>query len=310
MSTPWVFHLPQYAPLAQRVVEGLPGAQQGVVDRSHFPDGERYLRIASTVRGQHVVLLGGTVTDADTLELFDLACGLVKEGALTLSVVVPFFGYATMERQVRAGEVVTAKARARLLSAIPSAPMGNRVALLDLHADGITYYFEGGLVPTHLYAKAVVLKAIAQQGGTQGYVLGSVDAGRAKWVESLANELGVPVAFILKRRQSGHQTQVMAMSGSVSGAQVVIYDDMIRTGSSLLGAARAYKDAGATQIHAVCTHGVFPGDSLANLKASGLLASVTCTDSHPVALAHTPDGFLHVQSCAPVLVDYLAAVAG
>ena len=85
---------------------------------------------------------------------------------------------------------------------------------------------------------------------------------------------------------------------------MVIYDDMIRTGGSLINAARAYRDAGAHAIDAIATHGLFPGDSLAKLEATGLFGRIVVTDSHPRALAH-PRGFLEVEPIAPLLVQHL-----
>ena len=66
-----------------------------------------------------MVLLGGTPTDLDALEVYDLGYAISRAGAHSLSLVMPYFGYATMERAVRPGVVVTAKTRARLISAIP-----------------------------------------------------------------------------------------------------------------------------------------------------------------------------------------------
>jgi ribose-phosphate pyrophosphokinase len=87
---------------------------------------------------------------------------------------------------------------------------------------------------------------------------------------------------------------------------VVIYDDMIRTGGSLIGAARAYRDAGATAIDAIATHGVFPGDALAKLRASGLFGRIVTTDSHPRAVGLAGD-FLVVDSTADLFVQHLIA---
>ena len=109
-------------------------------------------------------------------------------------------------------DFVTAKTRARLLSSIPVAAAGNRVVLMDLHADGITHYFEGAIRPVHVYAKPVVIELLGL--GGQDFVLACTDAGRAKWVESLANEIGVPASFVLKRRLSGSQTEVTAVSAA------------------------------------------------------------------------------------------------
>jgi ribose-phosphate pyrophosphokinase len=303
-----LFTTAAYAPLAQRLC-AFDGVEAGALERKQFPDGERYLRVTEECSGRDCVVLGGTVSDADTLELYDLACALVHQGAHTLTLVIPYYGYQTMERAVKPGEVVVAKTRARLLSSIPTAGSGNRVVLLDLHAEGIPHYFSGSIRPLHVYAKSVIIPMLRELGG-DGFVLGATDAGRAKWVESLANDLGVQAGFVFKRRLSGAETEVTALAADVAGRKVVIYDDMIRTGGSLIGAARSYLDAGASEVAAVCTHGVFPANGLDRLASSGLFTHVACTDSHPAAEAARDNPFLRVTSIAPVLRDALVAQRG
>ena len=293
-SASLVFALPEYSGMQQRLCAA--GHEAGELQIEAFPDGERYMRIVSEVDGRDVVLLGGTISDAATLMMFDLGCALVRYGARRLTLLVPYYGYATMERAVHRGEVVTAKTRAALLSAIPPACYGNRIFLLDLHA-------EGGLTAFHVYAKPVLREVITRVGGAD-FVLACTDAGRAKWVESLANDVGVTAAFVFKRRIDGSHTEVSALDAQVQGKRVVIYDDMIRTGGSLLGAARAYKQAGATSLAVVTTHGLFPGDSLKKIQDSGLFSAIVCTDSHPRAVELASD-FLEVESVAPLLAEHL-----
>lgn len=256
--------------------------ERGAIERDVFPDGEHYLRIATSVLDQHAVAIGGTISDTATLELYDLACAIVENGAATLSLIVPWYGYATMDRATKSGEAVTAKNRARIFSSIPAAKLGNQILLLDLHSEGIPHYFEGSLHPVHVYAKPVIESLARDLAGTD-FVLGSTDAGRAKWVESLANALAVPAAFVYKRRRSAEQTEVTAVSTRLSGETVVIYDDMIRTGSSLLNAARAYREAGAGKMFAIATHGEFPGDAFDRIRGTRLFEAIACTDSHPRA---------------------------
>lgn len=273
------------------------------VARRTFPDGEHYLRFEGDLAGRDVILVGGTVDDASTLELFDLACAAAKYQARTLTLVLPYFGYQTMERAARPGEVVTAKNRARLFSAIPAAAAGNRVLLLDLHSEGITYYFEGAVSPVHVYGKPVIQRVARRLGGDD-FVLASTDAGRAKWVESLANDLGVPAAVVLKRRLEGGGLELVAMSAHVEGRSVVVYDDMVRSGGSLLQAARAYREAGAARVTAVATHGVLPGEALASIQASGLIEKLVVTDSHPRAIALESE-FLEVVTVADLLAEHI-----
>lgn len=303
INTPLLFSTRSYRYLLDRICSHHP-FERGEVKVKIFPDGERYQRIVSEVSEREVVLLGGTHTDSDTLELYDLACSMVKHGARSLSLIVPYFAYSTMERGVLPGEVITSKARARLLSSIPPAAKSNRVVLMDLHAAGLTYYFEGSIVPTHLYAKPVILDACRKLGGDEKFVLASTDAGRAKWVESLANDLHVDAAFVFKRRLDGETTEFKAMNAEVKGSSVIIYDDMIRTGGSLISAARAYKSAGATRISAISTHGILPGGALDRLLGSGLLDKIVLTDTHPRVLdIDRPQ--VEIVSVSKIFADWL-----
>jgi ribose-phosphate pyrophosphokinase len=276
---PLLFAIRSYRYLGDRILAA-GGFTPGEVEVKIFPDGERYQRLISDISDRDVVIVGGTVDDHDTLELYDLACAVAKHGASSLSLVVPYYGYGTMERTVHPGDVITAKTRARLLSSIPTTPRGNCVILMDLHAAGVAYYFEGSVVTTHLYAKDVILEACKRLGG-DNFVLASTDAGRAKWVESLANDLGMDAAFVFKRRIDGSTTELTAMNARVEGRRVIIYDDMIRTGGSLISAARAYREAGASSIAAIATHGVLPGDALQRIADTGLFEEIVVTDTHP-----------------------------
>lgn len=307
-TMPLLFSTPNYAHLRDRLLQ-TGHYEEGLLHTKTFPDGEHYYRIESSVEYREVVLVGGTISDSETLALYDLGCGLVEQGARRLYVVIPYFGYATMERAVRPGEIVTAKTRAILLSAIPQAYFGNRVICVDLHAEGIPHYFEGGVRPLHLYAKPLIMEAIGQLVGGHDFVLASTDAGRAKWVESLANDLGVRAAFVYKRRLSGSETQVTGVNADVRGQSVVLYDDMIRTGGSLLHAARAYLEAGATRLYVVATHGLFTSQAVDRLQQSGLIERVVVTDTHPNALQAEGD-FVKVISIAPLLHHTLRALGG
>ncbi len=304
MTTPLVYSTSVYGYLAAAIAKRA-GWELGQIVRKTFPDGEQYLRITTDPADRDVVLIGGTIDDCSTLELYDVACGLVNAGAGRLRLVIPFFGYSTMERSVQPGEIVTAKNRARLVSSIPTASRGTQVFLLDLHVASLEHYFEGGLRTVHVYGKSLVTAAARRLGGDE-FVLACTDAGRAKWVESLANDLGVEAAFVFKRRRED-ATTVTGVSAQVAGRRVVIYDDMIRTGGSLIGAAMAYRDAGAISIDAIATHGLFPQGSLEKLKATGLFGQIVVTDSHPraVDLAGKADGFLHVDSTATLLAEHL-----
>lgn len=281
MSRRLLFAIPSYAYL-EPAFAAAGDFDRGTVERRTFPDGERYLRILTDLWGRDVVVLGGTPTDMDWLEVFDLACGIARGGARSLVIVMPYFGYATMERAVQAGEIVVAKTRARLLSAVPAPEGGTHVVLFDLHTDGIEFYFGDRVLTRHVYGAPLVTEKIREHMGGTSFVLGACDAGRAKWVQSLARALGVEPAFVYKRRDSTTgATNVTGINADVRGREVMIYDDMIRTGGSLVQAARAYLAAGATKVHAIASHLVLPGDAASRLASEGVLTTILGTDSHP-----------------------------
>jgi ribose-phosphate pyrophosphokinase len=269
-------------PFADRLAARLGVAVRGV-ERQAFPDGEHYLRLPLDdpfdLLGQHVVLVAPTDGAESLDEVFRLGCTAVKHGASGLVLVIPYFGYSTMERGVRPGEAVTAKIIARQLSLIPRASRGNCVLLMDLHAAGIVHYFEGDTVALELYAEPKLVPAIERL-GLSDLCLASTDMGRAKWVEKFANRLHAPVALIHKRRVSGSETRVLAVVGDVRGRSVVLFDDMIRSGGSLLQAADAYLAAGARSVHAVATHLVLPPGTVERLEASPISRFIG-TDTHP-----------------------------
>lgn len=307
--SPLVLSIPSYAGLAARVAAelGPEGAELGAVERRRFSDGETYQRIETSVLGRDVVLVAGTPTESDTLLAFDLACALTRYGARSLTWLLPYFGCQTMERATRGGEVVTAKTRARLISAVPPTPQGNRVVLMDLHTPGIPYYFADSVNAFHLYAKELVLAAARRFGG-EDFVLAAPDAGRAKWVQSLASDLGVEVAFVYKRRHADGRVEVTGVDARVRDRRVVIYDDMIRSGGTLLQAARAYRDAGASACYAVTSHLVVPDDAAERMIAAPELDGVAGTDSHPRSEVARAAG-CDVASVAGIYASWLQGLA-
>ncbi len=295
-----VFASEGYVYLEEKLVSLLPGAEHGTAEKKVFPDGEIYHRIVSDVQDKNIIFVVDTTTEQAVLNGYDVACAMVKYGAESLTLVIPYFAYSTMERAIKQGEVVKAKTRARLFSNIPQAHRGNHIILIDLHAEGIPHYFENDVICTHLYAKPVVIQAIREFGG-EDFILASTDAGRAKWVESLASEVQVPSAFVYKTRLSGSETKITGINASVQGKTVVIYDDMIRTGGSLINAATAYLEHGAKEIYAVATHLVLPEGSLEKIQQSNTIKKIAGTNTHPNSQKYIASDFIKVHDISSIV---------
>lgn len=274
------------------------------IETNTFPDGEHYWRIENPtqIQGKPAVYICGTINDDAIFDAYNMCCTLVKEGCSELHLVIPYFGYSTMERAVKDGEAVTAKNIARLFSSIPTSAQGNHIYMMDLHSLGTQYYFEGNMHPVHLTSWSVIKNIISDLG--QNSVLASTDMGRAKWIEKMGNELHMDTAYIMKKRISGSQTEIVALNAEVKGRDVIIFDDMIRSGSSIIKAAEAYKNSGANNIHVICVHGVFVNDAIERFKNSGIIKSVSCTNSHPNVFANI-DNFYKIYDISTAIIDGL-----
>jgi ribose-phosphate pyrophosphokinase len=289
----------------------------GGLVRRRFPDHELYHRLAAAVRDRDIIIVGGTISDTETMEVYDLACLMHRYKARSLQIIIPFFGYQTMERAVKPLEDVKAKNRALLLSSLIKPNFPVTVVMVDLHSEGIPEYFENGVRTEHLYAKSIVFKTIALLKGVRPFVLGCADASRAKWCESLAREIGVRIGFVFKHRVDGETIEELAVSADVDGYDVFIFDDMIRLGNTLINAAKGYRAKGARDIYVICTHGVLPGKALARLanatddQGQPLFKHIVVTDSHPnaVRLARH-SSFLTVETITELLVEHLTANGG
>lgn len=285
--------------------------------------------LSQSVEGRDVVIIGGTIDHAETFDVYLIANAAYEAGALSLTLVIPYFGYSTMERgKPDAHEAVKASYRARLISSIPRCPMGNRVVMCDLHSEGIPHYFGNGIRATHLYCiKNIIMEMVK---GVYGGRICTTDAGRGKWAESLVKDINKRIdaeglkgdalwsaAFALKDRKSGSETELLGVLGDVRGLDIDLFDDMIRRGSTAIDAAKGYRNGTAgdptsacKKIRFVASHGILPGNALERLRTSAdqngvaLFSEVIVTDSHPNAVALAGD-FLKVKPIAPLLVAHV-----
>lgn len=297
----------KYDYLKHKILASTKGFNNIEVEESRFPDKERYFRIrnSSEIAGKPVVYICGTVNDEAIFEAYNMSCTLVREGCSSLHLVLPYFGYSTMERAVRSGEIVSAKNIAHLFSSIPLSSHGNYIYMVDLHSLGTQYYFEQNMHPIHLTTEPIIDKMIADiQKKHKNVVLASTDMGRAKLVEKMCNRLGLDGAYIMKKRLSGSETVVEALNADVKGRDVIIFDDMIRSGSSIINAAKAYKSIGAKKVYVIVVHGILVEGAIDSLKSSGVIEGLYCTNTH-ANTARITDDFVHIYDMSEIIVNGL-----
>lgn len=230
----------------------------------NFADGEIYVEIEENVRGGPVWLIQSISNPVNNnlMETLILIDALRRASASEINVVIPYYGYARQERKVVPRTAITAKLVANLLSTAGA----TRVLTMDLHAGSIQGFFD---IPVdNLYASPVLKKEIGQSPLFAPTVFVSPDAGGVERVRQMAKGLDVTVAMIDKRRTGPNQAKAMNLVGDVDGKVAIIIDDMIDTAGTLVEAANTLKEHGATQIHAVATHGVLSGPAIERISAS------------------------------------------
>lgn len=246
-------------PLADAVGAAL-GVPLGAREASAFPDGELHVEIGTSVRGHDVYLLQPTHPIAEThlFQLLLLADACRRAGAARLTAVMPYLAYARQDRRGGGREPVGARVVADMLT------QGgiHRVVAVDLHSPALEGVFT---VPVeHLTAVPLIAAALPPL-GDRGVIV-APDLGAAKLAERYARLLGLPMALVHKRRVTGEQVTVRAVTGDVRGRSPLVVDDMITTGGTLEAAIGALLTAGSNpDVVVAASHGLFVGPALRRL---------------------------------------------
>lgn len=256
------------------------GARLIGIERSQFPNGERYIQIeeAEDFLGQDVLVIASITSDEELLEVYRLGSTLFELGTRRRVFVIPYLAYSTMEVAKHSGEVVTAKTNARLLSSMPGAH-ANSFLFCDLHEPSLKHYFEDDATVFEISAIELLAKAIKQENISDPIVC-SADLGMPQQTQQLAQLLQADVALVSKSREFSH-TAVLAAVGDVKDRNVIIYDDMIRSGGSLIQAAKAYEKAGAKEIGAAVSHFAISTDDVMKKLRNSPIKKIITTNSYP-----------------------------
>jgi ribose-phosphate pyrophosphokinase len=197
-----------------------------------------------------------------------------RASAARINAVLPYFGYARQDRKEEGRVALSAKLVANLIAVAGA----DRVIAVDLHAGQIQGFFD---IPVdHLYAEPILVKYVQDTYGSNDFVVVSADVGRVKRARSFAEQLGLPLAIVDKRRPAANVAEVVNIIGKVKGKTAVIFDDMIDTAGTISNAAKAVVEHGANSVIACCTHGVFSGGARHRLSEAPI-DKIVVTDTIP-----------------------------
>lgn len=277
--------------------------EPGRADVSTFSDGEIKVQIGENIRGRDVFLVNSTCPPVNRhlMELLILVDAAKRASAERVTTVLPYFGYARQDRKDKARVPITAKLVANLLTAAGA----DRVIAVDLHSGQLQGFFD---IPVdHLAADVVFSKYMQQVGVTDDLVVVSPDTGSVARARQFANDLGVRLVIVDKRRPKANETEVMNIIGEIEGCHALIFDDMIDTAGTLVKAAKALKEQGAISVRACATHPVFSGAAVQNLKNSPI-EELIVTDSIPLSQEAVSNLNVRVLTLAPLIGEAIRRI--
>jgi len=261
---------------------------------SYFPDREVYAHVEKTVRGHFVFVVqptcpprgvprgpekpGPQTVNDIVMELLLLVDALKRASAERICAVTPYFGYARQDRKTEGRVPISARLLANMIERAGT----SRVLAIELHASQIQGFFDiplDHLRTDHLFARHIQAN---HPEWLEDLVVVSPDIGGLFRARRVAERLHAPFATLAKRRFRGGDLEVLLVIGEVRGKKVLLVDDILSTGGTLIRAANKLLEDGAREVYAACTHGIFAGDALEQIESSPL-SRVVVTDTIPQA---------------------------
>ena len=291
-------------PALSREIADYLGISLAAVEISDFPDGEISVRLEQNIRGCDVFLVQPTGPPGNTnlMELLILIDACKRASAARITAVIPYFGYARQDRKDAGRVPITAKLVANLITTAGA----SRVLTMDLHAAQIQGFFD---VPVdHLYAAPVLDSYFRSlEIPLDDLVIVSPDEGSIKRSLQHVENLGGRLAIVDKRRSSATQTkQANLIGGPITGKTTFLFDDMITTAGSIVGAVNVVKALGAAQIYVGTTHAVMCGPAAARLREAPI-REVVVTNSLPLREEQRIPN-LRTVSIAPLLGEAIRRI--
>jgi ribose-phosphate pyrophosphokinase len=246
------------------------GEKLGEVEVYRFSDGEMQPVIEESVRGRYVFFIQSTFSPSDNLmELLLLIDAAKRASAGYITAVIPYYGYARQDRKDKPRVPISAKLIANLLQAAGA----NRIMTMDFHADQIQGFFD---IPVdHLRSEAIFVPYLENQ-DTSNVIFASPDVGGVKRAKAYAKHFKRELVICNKHREKANEVASMTVIGEVTGADVILVDDMVDTAGTLCKAAEVLLEKGARSVRAMCTHPVLSGNAYEIIEKSVLTELIVC----------------------------------
>jgi len=294
---PKVFACSQSFELGESIAKHY-GTELGKINISRFSDGEFQPAFEESVRGRRVFIIGSTFPNSDNLmEMLLILDAAKRASARHITAVMPYFGWARQDRKDRPRVAIGAKLVANLLQTAGA----TRIMTMDLHADQIQGFFEKPV--DHLFGSTIFMPYIHSL-GLDNITIASPDMGGSKRAYAYSKHLQSEVVICYKQRLKANVIDTMELIGEVEGKNVILVDDMIDTGGTLVKAADVMMERGALSVRAIITHPLLSGNAYEKIENSKLLELIV-SDSIPLKKESSK---IKVVTCAPLFADIMHKV--
>jgi ribose-phosphate pyrophosphokinase len=289
--------------LAEKIADRLDMDLSGV-ELVKFPGGELYARYLESVRGADMFIIQslGQPVNENLMQMLIMIDAAKRASAKRIVAVIPWYAYSRQDRKTKPREPITARLVANMIQAAGA----ERVMTMDLHTGQIEGYFTFPV--DHLTAMHTFVDYFVEQGfkDAEDAVVVAPDTGEVKVAKQLAGHLRLPWAIVNKMRDKPDRSEVTHVIGDVAGKRVLMIDDIIATGGTLVNAAERLVEDGATEVRAAATHGEFSGDAYEKIEDS-VIREVVVTDTLPLK-RDRPRSKIKTLTIAPILASTIKNV--
>ena len=289
--------------LAEKIADRLDLDLSGV-ELVKFPGGELYARYLESVRGADMFIVQslGQPVNENLMQMLIMIDAAKRASAKRIVAVLPWYAYSRQDRKTKPREPITARLVANMIQAAGA----ERVMTMDLHTGQIEGYFTFPV--DHLTAMHTFVDYFVEQGfkDAEDAVVVAPDTGEVKVAKQLAGHLRLPWAIVNKMRDKPDHSEVTHVIGDVAGKRVLMIDDIIATGGTLVNAAERLVEDGATEVRAAATHGEFSGDAYEKIEDS-VIREVVVTDTLPLKSGR-PRSKIKTLTIAPILASTIKNV--
>ncbi len=240
-----------------------------------FPDGESKITFSSMPKKSIILVVQSTYPPVDTNLLQTLAIiSQARNASSKIYAIIPYMGYARQDRQFLSGEVVTMSIVAKMLQAVGA----KKVIVVDIHSKTALNHFK---IPTVNVSAIPELAKYFKKLKIKKPLVVSPDTGGSSRAKKFASLLNTDFITLKKsRNRNTGKVQIQSSKVDVHGRDLIVIDDIISTGGSIIKATQFLKKQKCKRVFVACTHGLFVGDAERKIKKAGV-SKIISTNTIP-----------------------------